>query len=106
MSRSITSPASTGPSPALLLSGEKSYPFLGLVDEELERLLPAGRRIVLCGATHRMWYEQPAACRQAVLDFLRASEARRTAAPGAADWHPAPGRSPVSAQNRPSALAR
>jgi non-heme chloroperoxidase len=60
--------------PALLLSGEKSYPFLGLVDEELERLLPAARRIVLRGASHRMWFEQPAACRQAVLDFWRATE--------------------------------
>jgi non-heme chloroperoxidase len=57
--------------PALLLSGERSYPFLGLIDEELARLLPAGRRIVLPGASHRMWYEQPEVCRQDVLDFWR-----------------------------------
>jgi pimeloyl-ACP methyl ester carboxylesterase len=59
--------------PVLLLSGEKSYPFLKLIDEELERLLPENRRqrIILRGATHRMWFEQPEVCRKAVLDFLR-----------------------------------
>jgi pimeloyl-ACP methyl ester carboxylesterase len=59
--------------PVLLLSGERSYPFLKPIDEELERLLPEGRRrrLVLRGATHRMWFEQPEVCRQAVLDFLR-----------------------------------
>jgi non-heme chloroperoxidase len=56
--------------PTLLLSGEKSYRFLGLIDEELTRLLPHARRIILPGATHRMWYEQPEACRNAVLEFL------------------------------------
>jgi pimeloyl-ACP methyl ester carboxylesterase len=57
--------------PVLLLSGEKSYRFLGLIDEELTRLLPNARRIILHGATHRMWYEQPEVCRNAVLEFLR-----------------------------------
>jgi pimeloyl-ACP methyl ester carboxylesterase len=57
--------------PVLLLSGEKSYPFLGLISEELESLLPHGRRVILRGATHRMWFEQPEVCRKAVLDFLR-----------------------------------
>jgi len=57
----------------LLLSGEKSYPFLKLIDEALERLLPEKRckRIVLRGATHRMWFEQPRVCRKAVFDFWR-----------------------------------
>jgi pimeloyl-ACP methyl ester carboxylesterase len=57
--------------PMLLLSGEKSYPFLGLIDEELVRLLPQNRRIILQGATHRMWFEQPDVCRKDVLDFLK-----------------------------------
>lgn len=57
--------------PALLLSGEKSYPFLKLIDEELQRLLPDNQRLVMCGATHGMWFEQPEACRKAVLDFLQ-----------------------------------
>ena len=64
--------------PALLLSGEKSYPFLGLIDEELTHLLPHGRQIILHGATHRMWFEQPEACRNAVLEFLR-EQAKRNA---------------------------
>jgi non-heme chloroperoxidase len=59
--------------PVLLLSGEKSYGFLKLIDEELEHLLPASRRIILRGATHRMWYEQPEVCRKAVLDFWSAT---------------------------------
>ena len=57
--------------PTLLLSGEKSYRFLALIDEELARLLPHNRRIILRGATHRMWFEQPEPCRKAVLDFWR-----------------------------------
>jgi pimeloyl-ACP methyl ester carboxylesterase len=62
--------------PLLLLSGEKSYGFLGLIDKELQHLLPAGRRIVLPGASHRMWFEQPEVCRQAVLDFWNAVQRR------------------------------
>jgi pimeloyl-ACP methyl ester carboxylesterase len=57
--------------PALLLSGEKSDRFLALIDEELARLLPHNHRIILLGATHRMWFEQPEPCRNAVLDFWR-----------------------------------
>jgi pimeloyl-ACP methyl ester carboxylesterase len=60
--------------PALLLSGGKSYRFLGLIDEELARLLPHNQHLVLAGASHRMWYEQPEACRKAVLDFWREQE--------------------------------
>lgn len=66
--------------PALLLSGEKSYHFLGLIDEELTRLLPHSRQIVLHGATHRMWFEQPEDCRNAVLEFLREPKAKSPAA--------------------------
>ena len=61
--------------PVLLLSGENSYRFLGLIDEELTRLLPHARKIILRGVTHRMWYEQPEACRNAVLEFLREEKA-------------------------------
>jgi pimeloyl-ACP methyl ester carboxylesterase len=57
--------------PALLLSGANSYRFLGIIDVEVARLLPNARRIVLPGATHRMWYEQPETCRKDVLDFLK-----------------------------------
>jgi non-heme chloroperoxidase len=61
--------------PVLLLSGEKSYRFLGLIDEELTRLLPHARRTILHGATHRMWFEQPEVCRNAVVEFLREEKA-------------------------------
>ena len=37
--------------PTLLLSGEKSYRFLALIDEELVRLLPLSRQIILREAT-------------------------------------------------------
>jgi pimeloyl-ACP methyl ester carboxylesterase len=59
--------------PTLLLSGETSPPSHKLIDEELERLLPKKgcQRVVIRGAGHGMWFQQPAACRKAVLDFLR-----------------------------------
>jgi pimeloyl-ACP methyl ester carboxylesterase len=60
--------------PVLLLSGEKSYPFLGTIDGELERLLPNNRRIILRGLSHRMWFEDPDVCRKTTLDFLKAAE--------------------------------
>jgi pimeloyl-ACP methyl ester carboxylesterase len=59
--------------PTLLLSGQKSPPTQQRIDEELERLLPEkGRqRVVIRDVDHGMWFQQPQACRQAVLDFLR-----------------------------------
>jgi pimeloyl-ACP methyl ester carboxylesterase len=63
-------------SPVLLLSGEKSYLFLGLIDEELARLLPNNRRIILPGATHRMWFEQPDECRKDILEFLQSAKSQ------------------------------
>jgi len=55
--------------PALLLSGAKSYPFLGVIDEELTRLLPNNRRIVLDDAGHQMWFQRPEICRSTALAF-------------------------------------
>jgi len=59
--------------PTLLLSGEKSPASHKGIDDELERLLPErGRqRVIIQGADHGMWFQQPAACRKAVLEFLR-----------------------------------
>jgi len=65
--------------PVLLLSGEKSYPFLKLIDEELEHLIPDNWRIILRGATHRMWFEQPEVCRKEALDFFIRVGMRRAA---------------------------
>jgi pimeloyl-ACP methyl ester carboxylesterase len=56
--------------PVLLLSGAKSYPFLGLVSEELARLLPNSQMIVLPDAGHQMWYQAPVVCRADVEAFL------------------------------------
>jgi pimeloyl-ACP methyl ester carboxylesterase len=56
--------------PVLLLSGAKSYPFLGLITEELARLLPNRETIVLPDAGHQMWYQAPDVCRKDVEAFL------------------------------------
>jgi pimeloyl-ACP methyl ester carboxylesterase len=55
--------------PVLMLSGGKSYPFLGLIDEVLAGLLPDSRRIVFPNATHQMWLQEPLKCRDAVLEL-------------------------------------
>jgi non-heme chloroperoxidase len=57
----------------LLLSGEKSSPSQEAIDKELEHLLPekTRRRVIIRGADHGMWFQQPEACRAAVLTFLR-----------------------------------
>jgi pimeloyl-ACP methyl ester carboxylesterase len=59
--------------PTLLLSGEKSPSTQERIDKELERLLPetTRRRVIIPGADHGMWFQQPEACRKAVLEFLR-----------------------------------
>jgi pimeloyl-ACP methyl ester carboxylesterase len=59
--------------PVLLLSGEKSAPAQKTIDDELERLLPqrARHRVLIRDADHSMWFQQPEACRKAVLEFLR-----------------------------------
>lgn len=61
--------------PVLLLSGEKSYAFLSLIDEELARLLPNNQRIIVRGAGHQMWFQEPDKCRSAVEEFLRRNDA-------------------------------
>jgi pimeloyl-ACP methyl ester carboxylesterase len=59
--------------PTLLLSGEKSPPSQKSIDKGLERLLPekARQRVMIRGAGHGMWFQQPEECRKAVLEFLR-----------------------------------
>ena len=56
--------------PVLLISGAKSYPFLGPITEELARLLPNRETIVLPDAGHQMWYQAPDVCRRDVEAFL------------------------------------
>jgi pimeloyl-ACP methyl ester carboxylesterase len=56
--------------PVLQMSGARSYPFLGVIDAELARLLPNAHRITFDRAGHQMWLQEPEACRRAVLSFL------------------------------------
>jgi pimeloyl-ACP methyl ester carboxylesterase len=56
--------------PTLLLSGQRSLALHGLIDRQLERLLPDNERIILPNATHEMWSEQPEQCRSAALAFF------------------------------------
>jgi len=54
----------------LLLSGQRSLPLHGMIDSQLERLLPQRERIIVANATHEMWNEYPKECRSAALVFL------------------------------------
>jgi len=60
--------------PTLLLSGERSLSSLTSASKELKRLLPEMKcqHVVIPGTDHGMWFEQPEACRQAVLEFIGA----------------------------------
>ena len=59
--------------PTLLLSGSETVATAKYTDPELQRLLPerTSRRVILPGATHIMWVQQPVQSRQAVLEFIR-----------------------------------
>ena len=56
--------------PTLLLSGQRSLALHGVIDTQLERLLPRAERVILANATHEMWNEHPERCRSAALAFL------------------------------------
>lgn len=56
--------------PVLLLSGGKSYPFLGLIDERISQLLPVNQRVGFPDTGHQMWLAHPDQCRSAVMAFL------------------------------------
>ena len=59
--------------PTLILSGSESVATSRFTDSELLRLIPKKMRkqVVLEGATHIMWVEQPVQSREAVLEFIR-----------------------------------
>jgi pimeloyl-ACP methyl ester carboxylesterase len=56
--------------PVLILTGENTYPIAKIVDPELARLLPAGRREIIAGGTHDMCTEKPAGCATAIGGFF------------------------------------
>jgi pimeloyl-ACP methyl ester carboxylesterase len=57
--------------PVLMFSGADSYPFLGLTDAEIARLLPHVRRFVIPGVGHQMWLQKGDFCRAKTADFLK-----------------------------------
>ena len=56
--------------PTLLMSGQNTMQMNKLIDAELEKLLPKVETVVIQGATHEMWAEQPDACRARVTAFF------------------------------------
>src|SRR3954451_14795824 len=56
--------------PTLLMSGQNTMQMNKLINTELERLLPKAETVVIQGATHEMWAEQPQACRARVAAFF------------------------------------
>ena len=56
--------------PTLMLNGENTNERAKMIEAELKRLLPNAERFIIPEATHNMFAEQPAACNQAILDFL------------------------------------
>ena len=57
--------------PALILSGGQSYPFLSLIDQDLGHLLPHSQSITYPDAGHQMWHQHPQQCREDVENFFR-----------------------------------
>ncbi|MEO7207342.1 MAG: alpha/beta hydrolase [Steroidobacteraceae bacterium] len=57
--------------PMLIMSGGKSYAFLGLIDSELAKLLPDNRRIIFQDAGHQMWMQHPQEARADAEAFFR-----------------------------------
>jgi pimeloyl-ACP methyl ester carboxylesterase len=56
--------------PTLLMSGQNTMQINKLIDAELKKLLPMAETVVIQGATHEMWAEQPDACRARVAAFF------------------------------------
>lgn len=56
--------------PVLLMSGSRSYPFLGLIDEALMQLIPHAEHVVFADSGHQMWMLHPAGARAYTLAFF------------------------------------
>jgi pimeloyl-ACP methyl ester carboxylesterase len=63
------------PMPVLMISGANSIGPLRLTDAELEKALPkrSTKRVTIANATHGMWYENPTACTNELLEFFKAN---------------------------------
>jgi non-heme chloroperoxidase len=60
--------------PVLIMSGGRSYRFLGLIDRELTRLIPGATEVVYPDAGHQMWLQHPRECREAAEAFFRSHD--------------------------------
>lgn len=56
--------------PTLLLGGAQTLTLHKLLDAQYAVLLPHCTRVIIPNATHEMWDEQPADCREKTLEFL------------------------------------
>lgn len=56
--------------PTLMLTGTRTTRLHALVDDQLAALLPDVRRVHVPDATHDLWADAPAFCRDAALAFL------------------------------------
>jgi non-heme chloroperoxidase len=56
--------------PVLLMEGEHTLTLHKLLDVQYAALLPHYVRVTIPNATHEMWDEQPAVCREATFQFL------------------------------------
>jgi non-heme chloroperoxidase len=57
--------------PVLIMTGDKTYGFLKLIDSDLATLLPHNEARRYAASGHQMWQQEPARCRDDVLEFLR-----------------------------------
>ncbi len=58
--------------PSLVISGEETYPFLRLIDDELAKLLPHAQYLRIPGVGHQMWMQRPLTCDENAEAFFRA----------------------------------
>ena len=59
--------------PVLLLEGEKSPRYFGIIADELERILPKSTRARVPGAGHAMYAANPARFNAVVRQFVESS---------------------------------
>ncbi|MGN6517137.1 MAG: alpha/beta fold hydrolase [Rhizomicrobium sp.] len=57
--------------PVLMFSGAQSYPFLGVIDAQIARLLPHVQRFIIPGVGHQMWLQKGDFCRAQASAFLK-----------------------------------
>jgi len=56
--------------PTLILSGGKSYPFLAVIDDQIQKDIRGSRNVVFPDAGHQMWYKHPDECRDLTEEFF------------------------------------